>query len=99
MLDQCYELLAASEVVGTPAVAATLQADQRKPPLPLPAGHKGDRRTRMFQISITIEQCSLLLEVLEAAKAHNAYTRDTQNRGLGGFAECCQELLRWRTDT
>ena len=37
-----------------------------------------------------------LLEVIELANANHQYTPDTRARGLAGFAESCEELLRWR---
>ena len=98
MIDQCCQLLQASDVPEALAVAQTLQKDQKKPCLPQPADHTGDSRTQMFQVTITLEQCRLLLGVIEQAQRQKSFTQDTQLRGLGGFAQACEELIRWRAE-
>ena len=96
MIDQCCKLLQASNVSETTAVEQTLRADLSRPFLPQPLGHSGDVRTQMYQVTITQEQGQLLLEVIEHAVRQRLFTKDTQSRGLGGFAEACEELIRWR---
>ena len=96
MIDQCWELLNASDAPEAVAVAQILQADRKRPCLPQPVDHTGDRRTQMLQVTITLEQCQLLLGVIEQAQRQKSFTQDTQLRGLGGFAEACEELIRWR---
>ena len=98
MIDQCWELLNASDAPEAVAVAQILQADQKKPCLPQPVDHTGDSRTQMFQVTITLEQCQLLLSVTEQAACKRAFSQDTQSRGLGGFAQACEELIRWRAE-
>ena len=98
MIDQCCQLLQASDVPEALAVAQTLQKDQKKPCLPQPADHTGDSRTQMFQVTITLKQCQLLLSVIEQAACKRAFSQDTQSRGLGGFAQACEELIRWRAE-
>ena len=96
MIDQCCELLQLSDVPEANAVALTLRADLRKPFLAQPPDHSGDTRTRMYQVTITPEQCQLLLGVVEQAARQKAFSQNTQSRGLGGFAQACEELIRWR---
>jgi hypothetical protein len=96
MLDQCRELLLISGLQGADRVAETLQADQSKKPLALPSGHIADERTVMFRVSITDTQSELLLAVINQATALERYTQATADRGLMGFAESCEELIRWR---
>ena len=96
MIDQCCELLQFSDVPEATAVALTLLADLRKPFLPQPPNHSGDVRTKMYQVTITQEQGHLLLEVIKHAARQRLFTQGTQSRGLGGFAEACEELIRWR---
>ncbi|HCG68926.1 MAG TPA: hypothetical protein DE147_00630 [Gammaproteobacteria bacterium] len=96
MLSQCITLLQASELTNASSVIAKLQADLAGSPLPFPPGHRGDLRTQMFHVSLTFSQCQTLLEVIELANANQQYTPDTRSRGLAGFAESCEELLRWR---
>ena len=98
MIDQCCQLLQASDVPKALAVAQTLQMDRKKPCLPQPADHTGDSRTQMFQVTITLEQCQLLLGVIEHAARQRLFTQGTKSRGLGGFAEACEELIRWRAE-
>ena len=47
-------------------------------------------------VTITQEQAHLLLDVIEHAARQRLFTQGTQSRGLGGFAEACEELIRWR---
>ena len=96
MLDQCRELLVISDFQGADRVAETLQADQCKKPLALPPGHLGDERAAMFRVSITHTQSELLLAVINQATLLERYTEATADRGLVGFAESCEELIRWR---
>ena len=98
MIDQCCQLLQASDVPKALAVAQTLQMDRKKPCLPQPADHTGDSRTQMFQVTITQEQAQLLLGVIEHAARQGLFTQGTQSRGLGGFAEACEELTQWRAE-
>ena len=98
MIDQCCQLLQVSDVPEALAVAQTLQKDQKKPCLPQPADHTGDSRTQMLQVTITQEQGQLLLGVIEHAARQGLFTQGTQSRGLGGFAEACEELIRWRAE-
>ena len=95
MIDQCCELLQFSDVPEATAVGLTLRADLRKPFLPQPPDHFGDARTQMYQVTITLEQCQLLLGVIEQAARQKAFSQNTQSRGLGGFAQACEELIRW----
>ncbi|NCF43685.1 MAG: hypothetical protein GWP70_02545 [Proteobacteria bacterium] len=96
MLSQCVTLLQASELTNTSSVIAELQADLAESPLPFPPGHRGDLRTQMFHVSLSYSQCQTLLEAIELANANQQYTSDTRASGLAGFAESCEELLRWR---
>ena len=98
MIDQCCELLQFSDVPEATAVAQTLLADLRKPFLPQPRDHSGDARTQMYQVTITSEQCRLLLGVIDQAARQKVFSRNTQSRGLGGFAQACEELIRWRAE-
>ena len=98
MIDQCWELLQASDVPKALAGAQTLQMDRKKPCLPQPADHTGDSRTQMFQVTITQEQAQLLLGVIEHAACKRAFSQDTQSRGLGGFVPACEELIQWRAE-
>ena len=50
----------------------------------------------MHRVSLTETQCRLLLAVIQRAKDTRQFTCDTRKRGLGGFAESCEELLLWR---
>ena len=98
MIDQCRQLLQASDVSEATAVDQTLCADLCRPFLPQPPEHSGDVRTRMYQVTITQEQGQLLLNVIEQAVGKRAFSQDTQSRGLGGFAQACEELIRWRAE-
>ena len=98
MIDQCCELLQFSDVPEATAVALNLRADLRKPFLPQPPDHSGDARTQMYQVTITQEQGQLLLGVIEHAARQRLFTQGTKSRGLGGFAEACEELIRWRAE-
>ena len=98
MIDQCRQLLQASDVSEATAVDQTLRADLSRPFLPQPPDHAGDFRTHMYQVTITQEQGQLLLSVIEQATRKRAFSQDTQSRGLGGFAEACEELIRWRAE-
>ena len=98
MIDQCCQLLQASDVSEATAVDQTLRADLSRPFLPQPADHTGDSRTQMFQVTITQEQAQLLLGVIDHAACKRAFSQDTQSRGLGGFAEACEELIQWRAE-
>ncbi len=96
MIDQCCQLLQASDVSEATVVDQTLRSDLSRPFLPQPPNHSGDVRTKMYQVTITQEQGHLLLEVIEHAARQRLFTQGTQSRGLGGFAEACEELIRWR---
>ena len=96
MIDQCRQLLQASDVAEATAVDQTLRTDLSRPFLPQPPDHAGDFRTHMYQVTITQEQGYLLLEVIEHAARQRLFTQGTQFRGLGGFAEACEELILWR---
>lgn len=98
MIDQCCQLLQASDVSEATAVDQTLRADLSRPFLPQPPDHSGDVRTQMFQVTITQEQAQLLLGVIDHAACKRAFSQDTQSRGLGGFAEACEELIQWRAE-
>ena len=98
MIDQCCQLLQASDVSEATAVDQTLRADLSRPFLPQPPDHSGDARTQMFQVTITQEQAQLLLGVIDHAACKRAFSQDTQSRGLGGFAEACEELIQWRAE-
>ena len=98
MIDQCCQLLQASDVSEATAVDQTLRADLSRPFLPQPPDHSGDVRTQMFQVTITQEQAQLLLGVIDHAAGKRAFSQDTQSRGLGGFAEACEELIQWRAE-
>ena len=98
MIDQCCQLLQASDVSEATAVDQTLRADLSRPFLPQPLDHTGGSRTQMFQVTITLEQCQLLLGVIEQAVRQNRVTQDTQSRGLGGFVPACEELIQWRAE-
>ena len=96
MIDQCCQLLQASDVSEALEVDQTLRADLGRSFLPQPPDHSGDVRTQMYQVTITQEQAQLLLGVIEHAARQGLFTQGTQSRGLGGFAEACEELIRWR---
>ena len=96
MIDQCCQLLQASDVSEALEVDQALRADLSRPFLPQPPDHSGDVRTQMYQVTITKEQGQLLLGVIEHAARQGLFTQGTQSRGLGGFAEACEELIRWR---
>ena len=98
MIDQCRQLLQASDVAEATAVDQTLRTDLSRPFLPQPPDHAGDFRTHMYQVTITQEQGQLLLSVIEQATCKRAFSQDTQSRGLRGFAEACEELIRWRAE-
>ena len=98
MIDQCCQLLQASDVSEALEVDQALRADLCRPFLPQPPEHSGDVRTRMYQVTITQEQGQLLLGVIEHAARQGLFTQGTQSRGLGGFAEACEELIRWRAE-
>ena len=96
MIDQCCQLLQASDVSEATVVDQTLRSDLSRPFLPQPPNHSGDVRTKMYLVTITQEQGHLLLEVIKHAARQRLFTQGTQSRGLGGFAEACEELIRWR---
>ena len=98
MINQCCELLEFSDDPEATAVVLTLRADLRKPFLPQPPDHSGDARTQMYQVTITPEQCQLLRRVIDQAARQRAFSQNTQSRGLGGFAQACEELIRWRAE-
>ena len=98
MIDQCCQLLQASDVSEATVVDQALRADLSRPFLPQPLGHSGDVRTQMYQVTITPEQCQLLLGVIDQAAHQRAFSQNTQSRGLGGFAQACEELIRWRAE-
>ena len=98
MIDQCCQLLQASDVSEATAVDQALRADLGRPFLPQPPDHSGDVYTQMYQVTITQEQGQLLLGVIEHAARQGLFTQGTQSRGLGGFAEACEELIRWRAE-
>ena len=96
MIDQCIQLLIHSDIEETSAVADVLGRDRQMPALQQPGDHSGDQRTAMHQVTLSEGQCRLLLAVIQRAKETQQFTPDTRARGLGGFAESCEELLRWR---
>ena len=98
MIDQCCQLLQASDVSEALEVDQALRADLGRSFLPQPPDHSGDVRTQMYQVTITKEQGQLLLGVIELAACKRAFSQDTQSRGLGGFAEACEELIQWRAE-
>ena len=98
MIDQCCQLLQASDVSEALEVDQALRADLSRPFLPQPPDHSGDVRTQMYQVTITQEQGQLLLGVIEHAARQRLFTQGTKSRGLGGFAEACEELIRWRAE-
>lgn len=96
MTNQCIQLLEGSNLAGAHEVSAVLHRDLRQPALSRPAGHKGNEDTWMYQMSLSEAQCDTLLETIHQAEQKGRRTTATQARGLGGFAEHCQELLRLR---
>ena len=98
MIDQCCQLLQASDVSEALEVDQTLRADLGRSFLPQPPDHSGDVRTQMYQVTITQEQAQLLLGVIEHAACKRAFSQDTQSRGLGGFVPACEELIQWRAE-
>jgi hypothetical protein len=96
MANQCIELLDGSGLVGASEVSAVLHRDLRRPALSRPAGHKGNEDTWMYRVSLSKAQCETLLETIRQAEQRGRRTSGTQTRGLGGFAEHCQELRRLR---
>ena len=96
MVDQCIQLLIHSDIEAAAPVADALRSDRQTPALPQPADHSGDQRTAMHQVTLSEPQCRLLIAVIQRAQATQQFTPDTRARGLGGFAESCEELLRLR---
>jgi hypothetical protein len=96
MIAQCIQLLIDSDSEESVTVAEVLRRDCQMPALKQPADHSGDERTAMHQVTLSETQCRLLLAVIQRAKDTQHFTPDTRARGLGGFAESCEELLRWR---
>jgi hypothetical protein len=96
MIAQCIQLLIDSDSEESVTVAEVLRRDCQMPALKQPADHSGDERTAMHQVTLSETQCRLLLAVIQRAKDIHQFTSDTGARGLGGFAENCEELIRWR---
>ena len=96
MIDQCIQLLIHSDAEEAATVAGVLRYNRQMPALQQPGDHSGDQRTTMHQVTLSETQCRLLLAVIQRAKDTQHFTPDTRARGLGGFAESCEELLRWR---
>ena len=96
MIAQCIQLLIDSDSEESVTVAEVLRRDCQMPALKQPADHSGDQRTAMHQVTLSETQCRLLLAVIQRAKDTHQFTPDTHARGLGGFAESCEELIRWR---
>jgi len=96
MINQCTQLLEGSDHAGARDVSAVLRQDLLQPALSRPGDHKGSKDTWMYPVSLSKAQCDTLLETIRQAE-HNGYrTPATRRRGLGGFAEHCQELRRLR---
>ena len=96
MIAQCIQLLIDSDSEESVTVAEVLRRDCQMPALKQPADHSGDERTAMHQVTLSEPQCRLLLAVIQCAKDSQQFTSDTRVRGLGGFAESCEELRQWR---
>ena len=96
MIAQCIQLLSDSDIEDALTVANVLRHDRQMPALEQPPGHTGDERTAMHQVTLSEPQCRLLLAVIQRAKDSQQFTSDTRVRGLGGFAESCEELRQWR---
>jgi hypothetical protein len=96
MTNQCIQLLEGSGRAGARDVSSVLRRDLRQPALSRPADHKGNKDTWMYQVSLSEAQCDILLKTIRQAEQNGHRTPATQTRGLGGFAEHCQELLRLR---
>lgn len=96
MVNQCVQLLHGSDLVGAHEASAVLHQDLCQPALVRPVGHKGNADTWMYQVSLSADHCEILLEAIGLAQAQGRRTTGTQTRGLGGFAEHCQELQRLR---
>lgn len=96
MANQCIQLLHGSDLAGAQEASAVLHQDLCQPALARPVGHKGNADTWMYRVSLSAAQCEILLEAIGLAQAQGQRTIGTQTRGLGGFAEHCQELQRLR---
>lgn len=96
MANQCIQLLHGSDLAGAQEASAVLHQDLCQPALARPVGHKGNADTWMYQVSLSAAQCEILLEAIGLAQAQGHRTVGTHSRGLGGFAEHCQELQRLR---
>lgn len=96
MANQCIQLLHGSDLAGAQEASAVLHQDLCQPALARPVGHKGNADTWMYQVNLSAAQCEILLEAISLAHAQGRRTTGTQTRGLGGFAEHCQELQRLR---
>ena len=96
MTNQCIQLLEGSDLAGAHDVLSVLRRDLRQPALSRPGDHKGTEDTWMYQVSLSMVQCDILLKTIRQAELNGHRTPATQTRGLGGFAEHCQELLRLR---
>ncbi len=69
------------------ALVATLA----RSPLPRPQGHGGDARVDMFELSLPV---AVIREIAARVRAARRAGIRVGGRGLGGFSEAWDELLR-----
>ncbi len=89
MLEQCEELFLQ---LREKQLLDDLHRARAATPLPLPDGHSGDSKARMFQLSLPAERRRRMLQAVVAASSQGVTTSGTHSRGLGGFVEAWREF-------
>ena len=92
MLTQTLELLALEG--GDDALHRALASALQSVPLPKPADHRGGPPTDMFRLELTLEDARSVASLVVKAADAGRVTSGTSERGLGGFAEAWEELVR-----
>lgn len=89
MLEQCIDLL---QQVEEAQLADRIRRALTDPPLPTPADHRGAAATHMYRLEMPAVERHALLGAIQRAAELNLSTKQTQQRGLGGFVEACREF-------
>ena len=93
MLEQCIELFRQLDEDG---LSSHLEQTLRQLPLDTPGDHHGHPATHMFRLDLSVPQRRIALSTVQQAIDLGIRTRNTAERGLGGFAEAWREYLEYQ---
>lgn len=91
LLQQTSEILEQSGQTGL--MARIQQILNEQSPLDKPRDHQGDSRSDVFLMNLSLTEALEIIQCIGAAERKGLVTRETEQRGLGGFAAAWREYV------